>query len=111
MNITVVYRIEREGNLVKLVRQGDLEILPPGFDPAQDTLSAQQTALRGIISRRLGEVFEAEIVAQGLEHPGQWAKLGKLPAAVMTTASGWLTAAWDLPSEDRVASLAGESAP
>jgi hypothetical protein len=86
-----------------------LEILPPGFDPAQDTLSAGQTALRGIISERLGEVFDEEIVAEGLDLPGEWAKLGRLPAAVMTTAEGWLTAAWDLPGEDRVASRSDET--
>jgi hypothetical protein len=52
MDITVRYQlVETDGGVV-LRRQGDLEILPPGFRPGTDRLSAEQSALREILEPR-----------------------------------------------------------
>jgi hypothetical protein len=103
MNISVTYKIETADGRARLVRQGDLQILPPGFDPQTDTLSASQTALRRLIQRRLGDVFEPEIVSEGLQLPGNWEKVGPLALALARAQQGWLNLAWDLPAADQVA--------
>jgi hypothetical protein len=103
MNISATYQIQRDAGQVKLVRQGELEIVPPGFVPGQDVLSAQQSALRTLIQSRLDDVFEEEIVAEGLLLPGEWEKIGRMPLSVLESGQGWLSAAWNLPSDDRVA--------
>jgi len=103
MNITAVYKIKRTDGRATLLRQGDLEILPPRFVPGQSRLSASQVALRRLISKRLGKLFEAEIVGEGLKLPGRWGETGPLTMAQLSSRDGWLAAAWQLPGAAKVA--------
>jgi hypothetical protein len=104
MNITATYKTEKMNGGTRIVRQGDLEIFPPGFDPANGRLSASQVALRGLLTRRLGEVFEEEIISQERELPGDWAKVGILRPEQMTADGGWLAIGWSTVRPGRVAS-------
>ena len=99
MNITARYRIELSPPGARLTRQEDLEILPPGFDPSQDRLSASQVALRRLVSRRLSRVFEPQIQTQGLKLQGPWGKAGPLLLNQVHANQGWLTMAWSLPPQ------------
>ena len=104
MNVTATYKMEKMNGATKLIRQGELEIFPPGFDPENGRLSASQVALRGLLTRRLGEVFEEEIISQERELPGEWAKVGKLRPEEMTADGGWLAIGWSTVRPGRVAS-------
>jgi hypothetical protein len=96
MNITALYKIMRDGERVRLVRDGDLVIVPPGRQPGEQ-LSTQEVTLRRLLRNRFDTLFEPEIGGQGLELPRKWKKLGKLPVTQFTSEKGWLTAAWRLP--------------
>ena len=95
MDVTVTYRIVGQGESAKAVRQGEVEIFPPGFDPEGDKqLTAQETAIRRILQRRLGRLFEEEIVPEGLVLPEQWSRAGTLKLVQWEARDGWLVLSW-----------------
>ena len=98
MDITAHYKIEKTGDGFKAVRQGEVTILPPGFEVGKDTrLSIRQQTLRELIGRRFDKMFRQEIVSEPLELPGKWKKLGKLPLSHWQTVDGWIMTTWKLP--------------
>lgn len=97
MNVSAAYKMELDGPGMKLTRQGDVRIVPPGFDESKDTLSAQQLALKSILEKKFGRVFKPEIVSEGLELPGNWKKAGKLHPTELAVEGGWLKIGWNLP--------------
>ena len=95
MNVTVSYQIVKTGGGFKAVRQGEIEILPPGF--AADgggQLSVRQQVIRNLLQRRLDKLFEKESIAQPLELPGKWSQAGKFALAQWEARDGWLVMAW-----------------
>ena len=95
MNITVVYKFVKGPQGFKLVRQGDLQIFPPTFDPTSGRqLSIRETTIRGLLQRRLGKIFEPEVVAPALTPEGRLASIGRLEPVFMFSKDGWLTVAW-----------------
>jgi hypothetical protein len=102
MNITTRYKFESTDEGVLMRRQGDLEILPPGFDPENDRLTADQSALREILIRRLGEVLKPEIRGEGIELPGELVRAGKLLPVEATSHAGWLHMGWNRAQERTV---------
>lgn len=100
MNMTVAYQIQQRDDGATLVRQGDLEILPPGFVEGESTLSAAQVALRRLIAKKLGKVFEPEIVGEGIELKGQWSDAGRLVPSEMAASQGWLALGYDMAHDD-----------
>jgi hypothetical protein len=101
MNVTARYKIVKgDFGIVTATRQGDLEILPPGFVPGSgQRLALRQVVLTDLLRRRFGKIFEETIVADGLELPGNWQKLGKLPLTQLTTARGWMALGWEIPAQ------------
>ncbi len=94
MNISVRYKLEKSGGGMKAVRQGDVDISPPGFIAGETRLSASQIALRTLLEKRFNNVFKAEVVTDGLLLKGNWARLGKLSLMQLGCEAGWLTLAW-----------------
>ena len=95
MDVTVTYKIISEGESFKAVRQGEVQIFPPGFDPDGDQqLTAQQTAIRRILQRRLGRLFEEEIIPKGLVLPEEWSRAGTLNLVQWEAKDGWLVLSW-----------------
>jgi len=117
MNVTVTYKIVGEGDSLKAVRQGEVEIFPPGFDPkGDDKLDAEETAIRRILQRRLGKKFEEEIVPEDLVLPNDWAKAGKLRLVQWESRDGWLVMSWKrtgepAPEDEDVATDDGDLQP
>lgn len=100
MNVTVTYKIVGEGDNLKAVRQGEVEIFPPGFDPeGDDKLNAEQTAIRRILQRRLGKRFEKEIVPEDLVLPNEWSRAGKLRLVQWEAKDGWMVLSWKRTGE------------
>ncbi|MCE5268976.1 MAG: hypothetical protein LLG00_13945 [Planctomycetaceae bacterium] len=96
MNISAIYKIDRsvEGK-IKVVRQGGIEVFPPGFVPGgEKKLSGPQQVLRKLLEKRFAKVFEPEFLGEGLTLPGKWKSFGKLLAAGVTCDDGWLSVAW-----------------
>lgn len=99
MHVTARYKLEPNGQGgIRAIRQGDLEIYPPGFEPGKDRLSAAQQSLRSILERRFGKMFKPELPdepSRGLELGGRFKKLGPLPVALLRSRSGWLSLGWN----------------
>lgn len=97
MNVSANYTIgiaDPEANGIrgiKLVRQGDLEIVPPG-EPRR--LSGREITLRTLLQKRFGKLFEPEIVYEGLVLPGRWRAAGILDTKQLTVGSGWMVLAF-----------------
>ncbi len=63
LNIIVVYAIETCDQRITLVRQGNVEIFPPDFNPAEKKrLPSSMVSLRRVMSKRLQKIFMKEIV-------------------------------------------------
>ena len=105
MNISATYKLHIDGGRTKLVRQGELEIFPPGFAEGQ-TLSTQQITLKTLLQKKFGKLLEPEILTEGLELPGDWKKVGKLSISHLQSEAGWLVLGWVRPAAtaDKMAS-------
>ncbi len=74
MNVTADYKIaiadpdEQGIHGIKLTRQGDLKIVPPG-EPRR--LSGREITLRTLLEKRFGKLFEPEVTYDGLILPGR----------------------------------------
>jgi len=96
MDIWVVYRIESEAGETRLLRDGEVQIYPPGFEPGgKAKLSVAETSLRRILQKRFGRVFKEVVDIEPLELPGELAAAGPLPLRQLAARrDGWVTAGW-----------------
>jgi hypothetical protein len=102
MNVTAKYKFVEQNGVFKAVRQGDLQIFPPGFVPRGGRqISVRQQVIRTLLERRLGKVFEPEMVAKGFTPSGKWAAVGKLQPVELTAQNGWLTIGWRRVASDK----------
>ena len=100
MNITARYRLSREAGVIKAVRQGELEIFPPGFKPnAGRQLPTRLIGFRNLLKHRFDKIFRPEIVSEGLVLPGHWQRLGKLELTDLQSTRGWVLLGWRPPSD------------
>ena len=102
MDVWAAYRIEPAAGRIRLVRDGDVQIYPPGFVPGgTQKLSVQETSLRRILQKRFNKVFDEMVEVEPLELPGQLAGAGPLPMQqLVARKDGWIAAGWRKP--DRV---------
>jgi hypothetical protein len=107
MNVSVTYRVESRGDALRLVRQGELEILPPDYRPGK-TLSPRQVTLRTLLRNRLEELLEKEIIAEARPLPPDWQHPAELVLRTLRSAEGWLTLGWQL---EATKSTRAETAP
>jgi hypothetical protein len=95
MDITARYEFVTTDRGVIMRRQGDLEILPPGFRPGEDVLSPEQAALVELLIKHLGNVFKPEVQGDGIELPGELSRAGKLLPVEATSRDEWLVLGWN----------------
>jgi hypothetical protein len=100
MNVTAAYKIQREGAGSRLVRPGELAIVPPDQPPGTP-LTSQQVALRTLLRRKFDTLFEPEFKSEGLKLGGRWERVGPLPLADLICDNGWLVLGWNLPTAAR----------
>lgn len=98
MNISASYKIVHDASGFRAVREGGLEVVPPGLAPGQ-RIGTRQQIIRTLIIRRFERIFEEEFPLEALELPGRWSRLGGLPVAQVESDGGWLTIAWQIPEE------------
>jgi hypothetical protein len=95
MNVTAVYKFVKTDQGIKLVRQGELQIFPPGFVPGGgQRLSARHQAIRTLLQERLGKMLSPEIVPKGFTLSGKAAAAGKFMPVEMNARDGWLVLGW-----------------
>jgi hypothetical protein len=94
MYITAVYKIEKSDAGPTLVRQGELDIAPPNFDPKTSTLSTGQIALRRVLQRKFGKMFPPTVEPKPMELGGQWKGAGTLVVDQLAAKDGWVSAAY-----------------
>jgi hypothetical protein len=92
--ITAKYVLEPIPGGLKAVRQGELEVAPPGYKEGDQIPGAAIGELRNI-QRQFGtDLFEPEFIHDGLELTGDWEKAGKLPLVEYFFRAGWINLAW-----------------
>jgi hypothetical protein len=96
MDIWVAYKIESAADKIRLVRDGEVQIYPPGFVPGGDKkLSVSETSLRRILQKRFGKVFKEIVDIEPLELPDQLAAAGPLPMEQLEARKdGWMAIGW-----------------
>ncbi len=105
MNVTARYRVERKGEELHLVRDAELEVLPPGFKAGM-VLGFRELALRTILRRRFSRLLLQDIALQDIHLrnlvptniiPANLAKeedlklTGAFRIDLIETTAGWLT--------------------
>ncbi len=103
MDVTAVYKLAVTEQGIKAVRQGDLQIFPPGFVPGGGKkLSARQVIIRKLLERRINEVLEEELLVESFKLPGEWSKAGNMKPIQLASQNGWLTITWKRTPEDGI---------
>jgi hypothetical protein len=91
MNVTAVYKVEASPTGMKAVRQGDLQIFPPGFVPGTRRFSVPEQTLRSMLERRFSRLFTPELGGDPMEPPGRFKNIGPLVISNLATQGGWVT--------------------
>lgn len=96
MDIWATYAIGRGPSGYLLVREGDVQIYPPGFKPGSgEKLSPAETSVRRILQRRFDKLLKADIEIPDLPLQGELAKAGPLPMHQFESrGDGWIVAGW-----------------
>ncbi len=101
MDATVRYQVQPKATGSILVRQGKIAIFPPGFKPGGRTrLTPRQVIARKLLEKRYQRLFPPELLTEGFVPQGEWAKIGRLRAAIVKAGGGWLAAAWQAQPEE-----------
>ena len=96
MDVAAQYRIEKTPQGFRAVRQGDLEIYPPGFVPGTGRqLSARQIALRNALRRRFGRFFEESWVPENVVIGKDTPQPLELRLSRWDAFGGWLVMGWE----------------
>lgn len=96
MDIWAAYRIEPADGKIRLVRDGDVQIYPPGFVPGGgEKLTVAETSLRRILQKRFGKVFKEVVDVEPLKLTGQLEAAGPLPMEqLVARKDGWVAVGW-----------------
>ena len=107
MDIWVAYRVgqvEGDSSRLALIREGDVNIFPPGFESGVDRLTVQETSLKGILTKRFNRIFKETVEIEPLELPGQLEAAGPLPIEqLLVRKDGWISAGWRAKDAERPA--------
>jgi hypothetical protein len=90
VQISAKYTIEKTDTGVRLERQGEVEVDFIGLQ----RLSAAQIGVKTFLRRKFGSLFKPEIVGEGLELQGRWARAGKLVIQEIQSDNGWVAVGW-----------------
>jgi hypothetical protein len=90
VEISATYTIETTPQGTRLVRQGDVNVDFIG----QPRLSAGQIGVKTFLRRKFSSLFKPEIVGEGLELQGRWARAGKLAIREVNARDGWVVVGW-----------------
>lgn len=98
MNVSASYKIVHDDSGFRAVRQGEVEVVPPGLGDDQ-RVGTRYQIIRTLLMRRFAPLFEKEIRFENLVLPDKWSSLGVLPMVQLESSNGWLTIAWKVPEK------------
>jgi hypothetical protein len=90
MNVTSRYHIVHKGDDLRLVRDEELEVLPPDLKPGVP-IGLRQEVLRSLLRRRFGRLLPREIPFRELKLDDSLQLQGSLRIKDFLTTGGWLT--------------------
>ncbi|MEX2091772.1 MAG: hypothetical protein WD971_03795 [Pirellulales bacterium] len=100
-DVSATYTPEMADGGVTLRRDGELAVLPTGFDQEKGQLSSRQVAVRRNLTKVLtersdkGRGIPLTIKVEKLEPKDDLADVGPLPVKEFASGDGWLTVAWN----------------
>lgn len=100
-DVTGVFTPQLQNGGAVLRRDGELIVLPTGFDTERGQLSSRQVAVRSNLSSVLnersaqGRGFPSQIEFAELEPTGALEKVGPLALTELKSGGGWITLAWN----------------
>ncbi len=96
MDIWATYAIATSSQGLHLIREGDVQIYPPGFKPGgSEKLSMAETSLRRILQKRFDKLWKQVIDIPDLPLQGELATAGPLPMQqLVARKDGWVVAGW-----------------
>ena len=96
MDIWATYAIATSSQGLHLVREGDVQIYPPGFKPGgREKLSMAETSLRRILQKRFDKLWKQVIDIPDLPLQGELASAGPLSMKqLVARKDGWMVAGW-----------------
>jgi flagellar motor protein MotB len=97
MDVTAVYKIEKTPDGFKFVRQGDIQVFPPG----RTQVGGKEQTIRTMLTKRFSKVFEPEMKGEGFTFSGKLEKVGKMLPLEVQCRDGWLTIAWRRASAEQ----------
>jgi hypothetical protein len=97
MDVSASYKIEKTATGFKAVRQGDIQVFPPG----RQQIAAREQIIRKLLEKRFSKVFEPEILGEGFFFAGKWEKVGKMQPVELQCRDGWLTIAWKRAPDEK----------
>jgi hypothetical protein len=102
MVISAAYRLALGPGGIQATREGEIEVLPAEVASGEGrrVISPAEAPLVTKLKRRFENVFEPELVSEGLELPGKWEKAGRLKLVHVSAEKGWLSLDWDQESQD-----------
>jgi hypothetical protein len=96
MDIWATYAIATSSQGMHLIREGDVQIYPPGFKPGgREKLSMAETSLRRILQKRFDKLWKQVIDIPDLPLQGELASAGPLTMKqLVARKDGWVVAGW-----------------
>jgi hypothetical protein len=96
MDIWATYAIATSSQGLHLIREGDVQIYPPGFKPGGgEKLSMAETSLRRILQKRFDKLWKQVIDIPELPLQGELAAAGPLAMKqLVARKDGWVVAGW-----------------
>ena len=96
MDIWATYAIATSSQGMHLIREGDVQIYPPGFKPGgTEKLSMAETSLRRILQKRFDKLWKQVIDIPDLPLQGELAAAGPLSMQqLIARKDGWVVAGW-----------------
>jgi hypothetical protein len=89
MEVTASYKVEKTATGFRLTRLGELKVLPLNYAPGK-ALTASQRAIRTLLQRLLGDVFQEVMELDEIPVPRMFPMVGTLRPTQVQTANGWL---------------------
>ncbi len=95
MDISASYKFVHDASGFRAVRQGEVEVVPPGLGDDQ-RVGTRYQIIRTLLVRRFASIFETELRFENLALPGKWSSLNAMSMVQLESNDGWLTVAWKL---------------
>lgn len=102
VNLAADYKASKDGTRLVFERQGDITVKRDG-EEANARIPIGEVALRSVLRKKFAKLFKERIEGEGMELPGRYKSLGKLPVGNFRFDDGWAAVGWNLPGNPNVA--------